>query len=136
MRCFRFTSLAFSAATWLLVTPLASPAGVKPAAVDSRVGVARFLTAAEQAPAQGSAKPASATLPDGDGKELTAKSCSQCHGIDVVVKQRHDLAGWNKVLDDMVSKGLPASDDDLDKIATYLAKYLGPDSADKPAPQQ
>ena len=74
-----------------------------------------------------STKTSSIPLPDGDGKELTQKVCSTCHGTDIFAKQKHNLERWNQIIDNMTSKGMVASDDDLDKIAAYLSTYLGPD---------
>jgi cytochrome c5 len=74
-------------------------------------------------------------LPDGDGKALTQKTCSGCHSTDVFARQRHDEEKWNQIIDNMTSKGLTASDDDLDKIAKYLATFLGPNSPPVPGAQ-
>ena len=80
------------------------------------------------APAAG--MPAGVSLPDGQGKQLTARSCSSCHGVDVFTHQRHTLEEWNSIVDNMVSKGLEAPDDELDQISYYLAAtFPGPGGA-------
>jgi len=99
-----------------------------------------FAVLAQQQPQPHHAPPPSRAstlpLPDGDGKDLTKKLCSTCHGTDVFVKQRHDLEKWNQIIDNMTAKGMRASDDDLDKVADYLTTYLGPDSEPKNPPDQ
>ncbi len=67
-------------------------------------------------------------LPEGEGKDTAIRLCGTCHGTDVFARQRHDKDKWNQIIDNMTSKGMEASDDDLDKVATYLAAYLGPNS--------
>lgn len=74
-------------------------------------------------------------LPDGPGKEVTARLCSQCHSTDVWAQQRHTRGEWSSIIDNMVSRGLEATDDQLDDINNYLATYFGPPTAkDAPAP--
>lgn len=87
------------------------------------------------------AKTSLVALPPGDGLDTTKKLCSTCHGTDVFAKQRHTKEKWNQIIDNMVSKGMEASDDDLEKMASYLGANLGPDSpgptpAGQPAPSE
>ena len=65
-------------------------------------------------------------LPEGKGRDTTVRLCSNCHRIDRWDKQRHSPEKWSDIVDDMVSKGLNASDDDLSTVNDYLAKYLAP----------
>ena len=67
-------------------------------------------------------------LPEGPGKEITERTCANCHSTDVWVKQRHTREKWSSIIDNMVSKGMEASDDDLAVINDYLALKLGPNS--------
>ena len=77
------------------------------------------------------AKTSAVALPPGEGLETVKKLCSMCHGTDTFARQRHTRHKWNQIIDNMVSKGMEASDDDLEKMADYLGTNLGPDS---PAP--
>jgi len=77
------------------------------------------------APAASASKKSAIVLPEGEGMELTKKLCSGCHGTDVFARQRHDRAHWNQVIDNMMSKGMDASDDDLEKVTTYLTAHFG-----------
>ncbi len=85
------------------------------------------------APKPKPAKTSLVVLPPGEGHDTTKKLCSTCHGTDVFARQRHTKEKWNQILDNMVSKGMEASDDDLEKMADYLGAHLGPESP-VPAP--
>lgn len=65
-------------------------------------------------------------LPEGEGKQVTERVCSACHGIDTAVSERHDKDGWQKVIDDMTAKGADATDAEFKTILNYLVKYFGP----------
>ena len=81
------------------------------------------------------ANPADA-LPAGDGRDLTVKICSQCHAVTTFSKQRNTKEKWDTVLDDMVTKGMNASDDDLTTVENYLTTYMlrPADAKDSPNP--
>jgi len=111
------------------------------AAVEASVAVpqtsvqARFLSvmpassayAMQAAPAPDSSKKADDDpLPEGKGKDLTKKICSGCHAVTMFSSQRHDHEQWSAIIDQMVGKGLDATDDQLNQINDYLATYLGP----------
>ena len=65
-------------------------------------------------------------VPDGKGKDVTVRVCTGCHSSDLWANQRHTREEWSSVIDNMLSKGLQASDDEIETINTYLATYLGP----------
>jgi cytochrome c5 len=104
-------------------------------AVEASVAVpqtvpARFLSVM---PASGvyamqadSSKKADDPLPEGKGKDITKKICSGCHSVTMFADQHHDHDQWSAIIDNMVSKGLDATDDQLNQINEYLATYLGP----------
>jgi|SRR5579863_1596865 hypothetical protein len=74
----------------------------------------------------GPGQPLDPKLPAGEGKEVTERVCSACHGIDIVASERHNKAEWQKVTDDMVARGADATDAEVKTIVEYLAKYFGP----------
>jgi competence protein ComEA len=59
------------------------------------------------------------------------KVCGACHDVEQATSQRHSLAGWQAVIDDMVTKGATARDDDFDAIAAYLTEHFGPLNVNK-----
>jgi cytochrome c5 len=79
--------------------------------------------AAKSAPA---AKGGFALLPQGPGRDVEIRVCGQCHSPERPATQRHDLAGWNAVLDQMATNGAQASDAEFDQIAAYLTKSFPP----------
>jgi cytochrome c5 len=88
-----------------------------------------LLVPQAQAPATPApAKTADIPLPDGEGKDLVIKKCSTCHETNMFSRRRYDKDHWNQILDNMTSKGMDATDAELDTIATYLTTNLGPTS--------
>jgi cytochrome c5 len=71
-------------------------------------------------------------LPDGEGKDVTKRVCGNCHSTNIWIKQRHSAEKWSSIIDNMVSKGMEASDDDLATVNDYLGKYLAPPPKDAP----
>ena len=64
-------------------------------------------------------------IPDGPGKATVEKLCNNCHGLSSIVGLRHTKSEWETTVDEMVSRGLKANDEDLDAVVVYLARYLG-----------
>jgi competence protein ComEA len=74
---------------------------------------------------------AAQTLPDGPGKATVQKMCTPCHGLENVVRARMTKERWGSVVDDMVSRGAQASDDEIDQVINYLAANFGRSAAVK-----
>lgn len=72
-------------------------------------------------------------LPEGQGKELVQSACTQCHGIDVIVRQRRSRDDWTETVSRMVGNGAQLSDEDYNQVIQYLATYLGPADQKGPA---
>jgi competence ComEA-like helix-hairpin-helix protein len=68
-------------------------------------------------------------LPDGPGKALVERICSNCHGVQVFSDNRATRAHWSAVVDDMVSRGAEGTDEELNQILEYLSKNFGPAKA-------
>jgi competence protein ComEA len=64
-------------------------------------------------------------LPPGTGKDITDQVCGACHGTDLVSARRATKEGWGYIVDDMVSRGASASDDQVKQIKDYLFKNFG-----------
>jgi quinoprotein glucose dehydrogenase len=63
-------------------------------------------------------------LPEGRGRDTTIHVCSTCHGTSMFARQRHTHGEWSSIIDNMVSKGMEAPDDELDEITDYLTLNL------------
>ncbi len=64
-------------------------------------------------------------LPPGGAKALVEKTCgTSCHSVEVVTSQRMNEKDWNAIVQNMVARGAPASDDEVKVIVDYLAKTL------------
>jgi len=64
-------------------------------------------------------------LPPGPGADVTVRVCGSCHGMDQVIGERHDAAGWTGVVNDMINNGASASDDEAKQIVNYLTTNFG-----------
>jgi mono/diheme cytochrome c family protein len=76
-----------------------------------------FPAAAQQAQPQ---------LPPGEGRDIFATACTQCHGLQTVVQIREDADAWRNQVYDMVLRGAQLTAPDVDKVVDYLATNFGP----------
>jgi competence protein ComEA len=67
-----------------------------------------------------------ADIPDGPGKDLVVKNCGACHDLVMATRKRQTRQAWDTEVNKMVLLGAKISDDDLDPILDYLAKFFGP----------
>jgi cytochrome c5 len=81
-----------------------------------------FIAAGSPSRAQQNANP----LPAGEGRELVAVACSQCHYLGAIAKIRNGPAGWRIFVDNMVLRGAQLNPSEVDKVVDYLARNLGP----------
>ncbi len=70
-------------------------------------------------------------LPEGPGKDVVENVCGSCHGVDLLSSQRATKQGWGYIVDDMVSRGASATNEQIDTIKDYLAKHYGQVNANK-----
>jgi cytochrome c5 len=75
-----------------------------------------------------SAQRGGATLPAGEGRELVATACSQCHGLGTIAAMRDGPAGWKVYVYDMILRGAQLNASETDTVLQYLTKSLGPGS--------
>jgi competence protein ComEA len=64
-------------------------------------------------------------LPEGKGKDVIESVCGACHGTDLVASRRATKEGWSYIVDDMVSRGASATNEQIATIIDYLGKNLG-----------
>lgn len=67
-------------------------------------------------------------LPDGPGKEVTGKVCTECHDTANIRKLRLTRDQWSGKIDDMVDRGAQGTDEELGAVLDYLTRNFGPDS--------
>jgi cytochrome c5 len=65
-------------------------------------------------------------LPAGDGHDLVAVACSQCHYLGTIAKIRDGAPGWRRYVDNMVLRGAQLTKPEIETVVTYLAHNLGP----------
>ena len=77
-----------------------------------------------------------AELPAGPNRDLVSHECQGCHDLSMVFGAAgQDRAGWSSTVDEMISYGLRVTPEEQAKIIDYLANFLGPSTARKPAAQ-
>ncbi|OFW40227.1 MAG: hypothetical protein A3J28_01185 [Acidobacteria bacterium RIFCSPLOWO2_12_FULL_60_22] len=64
-------------------------------------------------------------FPEGPGKEIFLRVCTQCHEIDSVASLRHTKDGWRDLVYTMQGNGANATDDECNAIVDYLARNFG-----------
>ena len=60
------------------------------------------------------------TLPDAPGKEVLARVCSVCHGLDYLVPSDRTAPQWRDTLATMKTAGALASDEEWKAMAEYV----------------
>lgn len=65
-------------------------------------------------------------LPQGAGRDLTVKVCSQCHSPEIIAHQSLNAQGWKDLVNQMASNGANATDAEFDTITKYLAASFPP----------
>jgi len=65
-------------------------------------------------------------LPQGEGRELVATACSQCHTLNVIMAGRDGPVGWKKHVYNMVLRGAQLTPREADTVIQYLISNFGP----------
>jgi cytochrome c5 len=78
------------------------------------------------------AQPANA-LPEGDGRDLVATACTQCHALTVILAMRDGPIGWKRHLYHMVMRGAQLNARETDTVLAYLDANFGPGQRMPPA---
>jgi cytochrome c5 len=95
----------------------------------SRVAQARYLIAMLSsvcALLAASATARAQTLPQGEGRELVATACSQCHTLAVIVAGRDGPVGWKRHVYNMVLRGAQLTPREAQTVIDYLIANFGP----------
>jgi cytochrome c5 len=72
-------------------------------------------------------------LPAGDGRDIVAVACSQCHYLGTIAKIRDGAPGWRVYVNNMVLRGAQLTPAEIDKVVDYLSLNLGPGANLPPA---
>ena len=78
------------------------------------------------------AQPANA-LPPGEGSDIVASACTQCHPLTIILALRDGTVGWKRHVDTMVMKGAQLTSHDADTLLAYLDANFGPGQHMPPA---
>lgn len=68
-------------------------------------------------------------LPEGEGREAMLAACTACHGLANILNPHKPLSAqeWEFYLYDMVARGAPVYEEDLDAIRRYLVENFSSD---------
>lgn len=91
----------------------------------SLVVAAAVCIAVQTAPAFAQ-QPQANLLPPGEGREIVAVACTQCHGPNVFAQLREGANGWRFQVYDMILRGAQVQPADIDRVVNYLAASFGP----------
>jgi len=72
---------------------------------------------------------AQGALPPGEGRDLMATACSQCHPLNVIRSMREGAEGWKRHVYNMVTRGAQLNAREADMVVAYLAANFGPTMA-------
>lgn len=81
-------------------------------------GIGAFPAQAQQ--------PAGNLLPPGEGRDIVAVACTQCHGPNVFAQLREGSDAWRHQVYDMILRGAQVQSADIDKVVGYLSASFGP----------
>jgi mono/diheme cytochrome c family protein len=65
-------------------------------------------------------------LPAGEGRDLVATTCGQCHGLNAITQLREGKTAWRHQVYDMIGRGAQVTPSEVDVIVNYLAANFGP----------
>jgi mono/diheme cytochrome c family protein len=71
-------------------------------------------------------QPAPNPLPPGDGHDVVAVACTQCHGPSAFAQLREGPDAWRNQVYDMILRGAQVQPSELDQVVNYLATNFGP----------
>jgi cytochrome c5 len=79
--------------------------------------------------------PGASGLPVGDGAEIVAKACTQCHGLGLTVAMRDGRVGWQEMVDNMILRGAQVRPEEEKIVIDYLVENFGPSKGPMPSPK-
>jgi quinoprotein glucose dehydrogenase len=95
----------------------------KPLPVEVSQAVERAREVLKKEPKIGAFQPL--VLPKNEAAALVERSCGRgCHAIEVVTTQRHSKEEWRALVDNMIARGAPVKDNEVEAIVGYLSETL------------
>ena len=73
-------------------------------------------------------------LPPGEGRDTVQRVCSECHGLDYLIRRDRTRAAWQDTVNAMMTRGAKGSPDELMSIVTYLVENFGSVESEKMRP--
>jgi mono/diheme cytochrome c family protein len=70
-------------------------------------------------------KTAAVSLPSGPGKELVESRCIACHDLERIATAKRTKDDWDRIVNNMVTRGATATPDEVRTILSYLAAQFG-----------
>jgi len=70
-------------------------------------------------------KAAGPPLPEGAGKDIVVRMCTQCHGAAVFTSLRMSRTGWEDEVAAMVERGAAGTAPEVHTVVDYMVKYFG-----------
>ena len=64
--------------------------------------------------------------PEGEGRDIVAVACTQCHAPSAYTQLREGSQAWRFRVYDMILRGAQIEPADIDKVVSYLATSFGP----------
>jgi cytochrome c5 len=90
------------------------------------LAAAAAIGALATAPAAAQQQQHAYPLPPGEGREIVAIACTQCHAPSAFTDLREDAEAWRHQVYDMVLRGAQVGPGDIDTVVHYLAINFGP----------
>lgn len=60
-------------------------------------------------------------LPDGPARQTVQSVCNQCHSLSYLTNSRMTKSDWEYVVTDMVGRGAPLMEDEIQQVIDYLS---------------
>ena len=65
-------------------------------------------------------------LPTGEGREIIAVACTQCHSAGAFMQLRSGPDAWRAQVHDMILRGAQVGTKEIDQVVSYLTANFGP----------
>ena len=59
-------------------------------------------------------------FPEGEGRDTLFLACTQCHALNRMTEARFTADDWEFIVYDMISRGSPVYEKDIDALKKYL----------------